>query len=81
MERKISMHRVRWMKGVLSLIVFVEGWAQSKSLPDSETGERLINIDVGNILGPFNPIFKECLGAGRSNEGLRADWQQPARGR
>lgn len=21
-------------------------------------------------------MFKECIGAGRSNEGLRADWQQ-----
>ena len=21
-------------------------------------------------------MFKECIGAGRANEGLRADWQQ-----
>ena len=24
----------------------------------------------------MNPMFKECIGAGRANEGLRADWQQ-----
>lgn len=38
--------------------------------------KRVINIDFNNELGAFNTMFKECIGAGRANEGLRADWQQ-----
>lgn len=38
--------------------------------------ERIINLDFNKIKGPFNTMFKECVGAGRANEGLRADWQQ-----
>ncbi|AXY78569.1 glycoside hydrolase [Paraflavitalea soli] len=38
--------------------------------------ERVINIDFSNTSGALNTFFKECVGAGRANEGLRADWQQ-----
>ncbi|GAO42351.1 GH39 family glycosyl hydrolase [Flavihumibacter petaseus] len=38
--------------------------------------ERVINIDYRKTAGPLNTFFKECVGAGRANEGLRADWQQ-----
>jgi xylan 1,4-beta-xylosidase len=38
--------------------------------------ERIINIDFSKAAGPLNTFFKECVGAGRANEGLRADWQQ-----
>ena len=38
--------------------------------------ERVINIDFNKTAGTFNAMFKECIGAGRANEGLRADWQQ-----
>ncbi|WP_338731596.1 glycoside hydrolase [Mangrovimonas cancribranchiae] len=38
--------------------------------------ERLISVDVNQPLGELNTMFKECIGAGRANEGLRADWQQ-----
>lgn len=38
--------------------------------------ERLINIDFNVEKGPLNTMFKECVGAGRANEGLRTDWQQ-----
>lgn len=37
---------------------------------------RLIKLDVNNTSGKLNTMFKECIGAGRANEGLRADWQQ-----
>jgi len=29
--------------------------------------------------GSLNKLFNECVGAGRANEGLRADWQQQLR--
>jgi xylan 1,4-beta-xylosidase len=38
--------------------------------------ERTISLDFWQTKGKFNTMFKECIGAGRANEGLRADWQQ-----
>lgn len=37
---------------------------------------RLISVDFQQEKGKMNKMFKECIGAGRANEGLRADWQQ-----
>jgi xylan 1,4-beta-xylosidase len=42
----------------------------------TKSPERAINIDFNKEKGPLNTMFKECVGAGRANEGLRADWQQ-----
>jgi xylan 1,4-beta-xylosidase len=38
--------------------------------------ERVVTVDFNAEQGPLNTMFKECVGAGRANEGLRADWQQ-----
>jgi len=38
--------------------------------------ERNIHVDFNSEKGPLNTMFNECVGAGRANEGLRADWQQ-----
>lgn len=38
--------------------------------------QRVINVDFSQTAGQFNTFFNECVGAGRANEGLRADWQQ-----
>jgi len=46
---------------------------KDKSLP---VQERVIKVDFNAEKGPLNTMFKECVGAGRANEGLRADWQQ-----
>ena len=37
---------------------------------------RVISVDTRAVSGKLNTQFKECIGAGRANEGLRADWQQ-----
>ena len=37
---------------------------------------RVIGADLDRVRGPHSKVFKECIGAGRANEGLRADWQQ-----
>jgi len=37
---------------------------------------RTISVDYNQVKGDFNHMFRECVGAGRANEGLRADWQQ-----
>ena len=41
--------------------------------------ERIIAVDVEQVQGPLDTSFKECVGAGRANEGLRADWQDQLR--
>jgi xylan 1,4-beta-xylosidase len=38
--------------------------------------DRLITADWNQIKGPTTQLFHECIGAGRANEGLRAEWQR-----
>ena len=45
----------------------------------SNAQERIIAADMNNVEGPLDTSFKECVGAGRANEGLRADWQDQLR--
>lgn len=49
---------------------------QKNNPDDSLLPERMISLDLNAVEGPFNRMFQECIGAGRANEGLRADWQQ-----
>lgn len=37
---------------------------------------RKIKADLNQVEGKKITVFNECVGAGRANEGLRADWQQ-----
>jgi xylan 1,4-beta-xylosidase len=52
------------------------GFSQGKRKPQIEPASRNINVDFELQKGALNTMFKECIGAGRANEGLRADWQQ-----
>ena len=38
--------------------------------------ERIIDVNVKQVAGPLPATFNFSVGAGRANEGLRADWQQ-----
>ena len=38
--------------------------------------QRTITVNVNQVAGKKSTVFNECIGAGRANEGLRADWQQ-----
>ncbi|HAH25753.1 MAG TPA: glycoside hydrolase [Prolixibacteraceae bacterium] len=51
-------------------------FAKGKTNKPVEVPERVITVDFNQVKGPLNTMFKECVGAGRANEGLRADWQQ-----
>ncbi|WP_431209998.1 GH39 family glycosyl hydrolase [Puia sp. P3] len=42
-------------------------------------GLRRVVVDAAIVKGPLNRMFNECVGAGRANEGLRADWQRQLR--
>ncbi|MDP4224727.1 MAG: glycoside hydrolase [Bacteroidota bacterium] len=46
---------------------------------NAQVVNRVINIDVSDVQGKLNKFFNECVGAGRANEGLRADWQRQLR--
>jgi len=61
---------------ILGSLLVASALAQSNSNNKSVLQERVISLDFNKIRGPFNTMFKECIGAGRANEGLRADWQQ-----
>jgi len=48
------------------------------SLSSATTNEpvRVVSAYLQQTNGPLNTMFKRCVGAGRANEGLRADWQR-----
>lgn len=50
--------------------------AQTAKSSGPAVQERAINIDFSKTGGKLNTMFNECVGAGRANEGLQADWQQ-----
>ena len=40
---------------------------------------RVIEADTSAVRGPMSRMYNFCVGAGRANEGLRADWQRQLR--
>ncbi len=61
---------------ILFSLLYTQLLAQNNLIKSAIKKERNISVDVNKVKGPFNVMFKECIGAGRANEGLRADWQQ-----
>jgi xylan 1,4-beta-xylosidase len=61
------------VKLLLASLIVCSVFAQNTK---TKISERAINIDFSLEKGQLNTMFKECVGAGRANEGLRADWQQ-----
>lgn len=63
---------------LISLSLLLPAFAQgvNKKSKTSEIVQRTIHVDYTSEKGLLNTMFKECIGAGRANEGLRADWQQ-----
>ena len=67
-------------KQVLLIILFcltnVTLFGQNAKVKKTASTDRIIKVDYNKSAGELNTMFKECVGAGRANEGLRADWQQ-----
>ena len=40
------------------------------------TTDRTISVDINQVKGQLPKSINVCVGAGRANEGLRADWQR-----
>jgi len=51
-------------------------WILQVTVSINIIAQRTINVDYNKSPGVLNTMFNECVGAGRANEGLRADWQQ-----
>jgi xylan 1,4-beta-xylosidase len=60
---------------IFLLVVFA--FVPSEAQNSSKTRKIVVNYDKEK--GAHSKVFKECVGAGRANEGLRADWQQQLR--
>ena len=48
-------------------------------LAEADPAVRVIEADFANAKGPTSRMYNFCVGAGRANEGLRADWQRQLR--
>jgi xylan 1,4-beta-xylosidase len=60
---------------IKTLVVFVAGGLLLLS-QSSWAQQRIIGVDVKASKGSRSSTFNMAIGAGRANEGLRADWQQ-----
>ena len=58
------------LSGLVGLALF------SSPLSAAGNPDRVISADLQQVQGRFNRKTDFCVGAGRANEGLRADWQR-----
>lgn len=66
----------RFLSVAIVLLAVTSVFALNKKNKKTEIPQRVINVDYSAEKGAMNTMFKQCVGAGRANEGLRADWQQ-----
>jgi len=57
--------------GCLSLPAGLQAQEPAQNAPG-----RIIAADYNDVKGPRSEVWRECVGAGRAAEGLRADWQR-----
>ncbi|MGZ3750941.1 MAG: GH39 family glycosyl hydrolase, partial [Mucilaginibacter sp.] len=67
---------MKYLPLILASLFLGNAFAQIKDQKSPGGAQRIIQVDFNKEKGPLNTMFKECVGAGRANEGLRADWQQ-----
>ena len=61
----------------IAIFLFISFFpAKSQRVGSKNSINREISVDFNKVSGPLNTMFNICVGAGRANEGLRADWQQ-----
>jgi xylan 1,4-beta-xylosidase len=61
---------------VIALAVIGSAIPGTSAVQPAATAARTISVDVAKVKGPHDKAFRFCVGAGRANEGLRADWQE-----
>ena len=67
-------------KLLLAILLAQTVWAatarQTEKTQQKAEPVKTVSADFNTVKGQLNRMFNECVGAGRANEGLRADWQQ-----
>jgi xylan 1,4-beta-xylosidase len=63
---------------VLAATALLTGLPRSVGAAE-QPARRVIAADLAAARGPMNRMYNFCVGAGRANEGLRADWQRQLR--
>jgi xylan 1,4-beta-xylosidase len=78
MKDIICIHRNALKRIVATSLLCLGAFFAATSMCRAATNEtaRFISADMGQTNGPLDNMFKRCVGAGRANEGLRADWQR-----
>jgi xylan 1,4-beta-xylosidase len=66
----INMRQKLWILPFALLLCGITARAQKTAI------ERSVSIDMNQVKGTLPNSFNQCVGAGRANEGLRADWQR-----
>ncbi len=66
-------------QSVAAFNVAVFAQKNNRKVEQTNIQVRNISLDFMQASGKLNTMFKECIGAGRANEGLRADWQAQLR--
>lgn len=61
---------------LITFFLLLTGSLMGQSTDKGSSDSRVISLDFNKTKGELNTMFKECIGAGRANEGLRADWQK-----
>lgn len=69
------------MKLTLVVSALAAGWMMFAATAGADDATppppaRVITADWQKAKGPRSEVYRECVGAGRAAEGLRADWQQ-----
>jgi len=66
----LSTMKAKYRITILFVFIYITASAQSI------TKNRTIDIDIKQVKGLLPKSINLCVGAGRANEGLRADWQR-----
>jgi len=63
----------------LLTILLLTGVVSAEKKAVKSPAIRTISADINAINGTTKTVWRKCVGAGRANEGLRADWQEQLR--
>jgi len=61
------------------IIIILLGFIFTTAIAQETTYKRYIDVNVNQVKGQLPESINLCVGAGRANEGLRADWQRQLR--
>ena len=64
---------------LLLAILVIAGTVSAEKKVTKIPAIRTVTADLNAVNGPTKTVWRKCVGAGRANEGLRADWQDQLR--